>query len=61
MVPGSKGILPSDAGGFQSHPAACRRCMTYSFDRQLTETKKGLVYERDKVKKIKNRNILHVF
>lgn len=61
MTPGSKDILPSDAGGFQSHPAACMRCMTYGFESQLTETKKGPVCGWDKAKKIINRNILHVF
>lgn len=50
-MPGSKDILPSDAGGCQSRPASCRRGMTVSFDSQLTEMKK--VRHTGKIKSLK--------
>lgn len=53
MMPGSKGILPPDAGGLQSRPAAYRHCMTSSFDSQWSETEKTRHTEGKRVRKIK--------
>lgn len=57
MTPGSKDILPSDAGGFQSRPASGRCGMTVSFDSQLTETKK--VRHTGKIRLLKLKIIIY--